>query len=66
MSCWKTSPTSRPSPEAGNGAEATALAARLEPDVVLMDLRMPDVDGVTATARIRADHPAVRVLVLTI
>jgi len=51
--------------EADNGRDAVALAARLVPDVVVMDLRMPGVDGITATARILADRPAVRVLVLT-
>ncbi len=51
--------------EAGNGHEAIRLVARLVPDVVLMDLRMPGLDGITATARITAAHPAVRVLVLT-
>ena len=51
--------------EAENGHEAVRLVARLAPDVVLMDLRMPGVDGITATARISAAHPAVRVLVLT-
>jgi DNA-binding NarL/FixJ family response regulator len=51
--------------EADNGRDAIALAARLAPDVVVMDLRMPGVDGITATGRILADRPAVRVLVLT-
>ncbi|HEX2047283.1 MAG TPA: response regulator transcription factor [Acidimicrobiales bacterium] len=51
--------------EAGNGEEAVALVARLEPEVVLMDLRMPGCDGVEATARITSAHPGVRVLVLT-
>ncbi|MFL6073460.1 MAG: response regulator [Mycobacteriales bacterium] len=51
--------------EAGSGAEAVALAARHRPDVVLMDLRMPGVDGATATARIAAELPEVKVLVLT-
>lgn len=51
--------------EAGDGAEAMALAAELQPDVVLMDLRMPEVDGVTATSRLRARFPEMSVLVLT-
>lgn len=51
--------------EAVNGEEAADLAGRLNPDVVLMDLRMPGVDGVSATARIRKEHPGTRVLVLT-
>ncbi|SCL34457.1 two component transcriptional regulator, LuxR family [Micromonospora rhizosphaerae] len=51
--------------EADNGRDAISLAARLIPDVVVMDLRMPGVDGITATSRILADRPATRVLVLT-
>ena len=51
--------------EAADGAEACELAQRLRPDVVLMDLRMPGVDGATATARISSELPQVRVLVLT-
>ncbi|WBB69250.1 response regulator transcription factor [Micromonospora sp. WMMD812] len=51
--------------EADNGRDAVSLAARLHPDVVVMDLRMPGVDGITATSRILADRPVVRVLVLT-
>jgi DNA-binding NarL/FixJ family response regulator len=50
---------------AANGAEAVEEVARLEPDVVLMDLNMPIENGVQATRRIMASHPAVRVLVLT-
>jgi DNA-binding NarL/FixJ family response regulator len=50
---------------AADGAQAIALTADLHPDVVLMDLGMPTVDGVTATARIRADHPETEVVVLT-
>ena len=50
---------------ATNGAEAVSLVARTLPDVVLMDLRMPEVDGVEATGRIRAEYPGVGVVVLT-
>lgn len=51
--------------EAGNGEEAVAMARELRPDVVLMDLRMPRLDGAEATALIVAELPQVRVLVLT-
>jgi DNA-binding NarL/FixJ family response regulator len=51
--------------EAENGQEAIRLAEQVAPDVVLMDLRMPHVDGTVATARIRAARPAVKVVVLT-
>jgi DNA-binding NarL/FixJ family response regulator len=51
--------------EAGSGDEAIVLAAATRPDVVLMDLRMPGTDGTTATARVRQEHPGIRVLVLT-
>jgi DNA-binding NarL/FixJ family response regulator len=51
--------------EAGSGAEAVAMAESLCPDVILMDLRMPDVDGVTATERILAVLPRTRIVVVT-
>ena len=51
--------------EAGDGREALAAVAQHEPDVVLMDLRMPVLDGVGAITRLAAMHPDVRVLVLT-
>ena len=51
--------------EADNGRDAVSLAARLSPDVTVMDLRMPGVDGITATRRILAERPAARILVLT-
>ncbi|MEU4647114.1 response regulator [Nocardia fluminea] len=51
--------------EAGNGDEAVRRASELRPDVVLMDVRMPVVDGVSATARIVAAGEGVRVLVMT-
>jgi DNA-binding NarL/FixJ family response regulator len=51
--------------EAGDGAEAVAMAERVPTDVVLMDLRMPRMGGVEAIARLRAAAPSTRVLVLT-
>jgi DNA-binding NarL/FixJ family response regulator len=51
--------------EAADGEEAVALALAEHPDVVLMDLRMPQVDGVAATERIHRDAPEIAVLVLT-
>lgn len=50
---------------AANGAEALEVVRRIRPDVVLMDLQMPDVDGVTATRNIMAEQLGVDVLVLT-
>jgi DNA-binding NarL/FixJ family response regulator len=50
---------------AADGVQALEMAALLRPDVVLMDLRMPVLDGVATTQRMRVEHPEVRVLVLT-
>ena len=51
--------------EAADGAEAVELAGRLLPDVVLMDLVMPELDGIEATRRIKAASPATKVIALT-
>jgi DNA-binding NarL/FixJ family response regulator len=50
---------------AADGEQALALAGELRPDVILMDLRMPRVDGVEATRRLRASYPEIKVVVLT-
>ena len=51
--------------QAGDGAEAVKLAGSVMPDVILMDLKMPNVDGIEATKQILAKHPGVKVLLLT-
>src|SRR5919106_1978861 len=51
--------------EATTGAEAVAIVRSLRPDLVLMDLQMPDLDGTTATRHIRAEYEDVQVLILT-
>ena len=51
--------------EAGNGQEAVQLALKLQPDVVLMDVRMPVMDGVAATRLLQAQAPDIKILILT-
>jgi DNA-binding NarL/FixJ family response regulator len=50
---------------AGSGQEALALVQHVLPDVVLMDVRMPEMDGIEATSRLKAEHPAIGVVALT-
>ena len=50
---------------AGNGLDAIELADELDPDAVVIDLHMPVVDGVTAVARLRKDHPNICLIALT-
>jgi DNA-binding NarL/FixJ family response regulator len=50
---------------AGNGLDAIQLTDELEPDAVVIDLHMPVVDGVTAVARLRKDHPSLCLIALT-
>lgn len=51
--------------EAADGAEAVRLAGSLQPDVILMDLRMPGMDGLTAIERLRVEQPQIAVVILT-
>ena len=51
--------------EASDGAEAVSLADEVQPDVILMDVTMPEIDGVEATRRIVDQHPDIRIVMLT-
>jgi DNA-binding NarL/FixJ family response regulator len=51
--------------EAGDGAAALTMARTMRPDVVLMDIRMPGIDGITATGQVTAELPGIRILILT-
>lgn len=51
--------------EASDGAEALSLCKKLSPDVVLMDLRMPNMDGLTAIEHLRTEQPGIAVVILT-
>lgn len=61
----KATPDMKLAGEAGNGREAIAFAERLQPDVILMDLHMPDVNGIDATRQIAHTSPHIAILVLT-
>lgn len=64
-SMLSTQPDFRIAGEAANGVEAVQLATRLKPDVILLDLEMPDLDGVSVLAQIRAIDPQARVIIVT-
>lgn len=51
--------------EAATGPEAVHLAGALAPDIVLMDIRLPELDGLSATRQIKSAHPAIRVIILS-
>ena len=51
--------------EAADGSEGVAMARRLEPDVILMDLLMPNMDGITAIGRVKEDRPETEIVTMT-
>ena len=52
--------------EAADGLQAVTMAAQLQPDIVVMDVRMPGLDGLAATGRITGAHPHIRVVVYSV
>jgi DNA-binding NarL/FixJ family response regulator len=65
MTMLENSPETIPVGGAGTGAEAVAQASDLLPDVILMDIMMPGMNGIEATSAILADHPEIRIVMLT-
>lgn len=51
--------------EADNGATAVSLASQLLPEIILMDIGLPEMDGIEATQKVKAAHPAIRIIMLT-